>query len=86
MMTTYKCPVCGFADLHDPARDSQDLPSFDICSSCGFEFGVTDDDQGYTYEGWRKRWVDSGMLWWSEGIEARPEGWDPRAQLASLHE
>jgi len=32
-------------------------PSYEICPSCGFQFGVSDDDQGYEYEQWREMWL-----------------------------
>jgi hypothetical protein len=81
----YMCPACGYPELAEPPR----LPksgggSYEICPSCGFEFGVTDDDEGYTYASWRGRWVADGMNWWSTGPRARPDDWDPIAQLARL--
>lgn len=56
----------------------------EICPSCGFQFGVTDDDRGFTYDAWRKRWIARGMPWDSGGVESPPEGWDPRKQLRRL--
>jgi hypothetical protein len=58
--------------------------SYEICPSCGFEFGVTDDDLGYSYESWRQRWVEAGMPWYAEGIEERPDGWNPSEQLRGI--
>jgi hypothetical protein len=78
---TYICPVCGFPDLTEPPRSpDEDSGSYEICPSCGFEFGVTDDDLGYTYESWRKQWVKAGMRWASRSRPA-PAGWDPAGQL-----
>lgn len=76
---SYRCPVCGWPALELPPRPA----SYEICPSCGFEFGVTDDDEGETYESWRARWVEHGMQW-SSRREPAPEGWDPHAQLQSL--
>ena len=68
----FTCPVCGYPALAEPP--------YEICPSCGFEFGVSDDDQGFTHEQWRARWIAEGMPWWS-GARHRPAGWDPAAQL-----
>ena len=84
MNQTYTCPVCGFDQLDDPPVDEDGDGLFEICPSCGFQFGVSDDDKGFTYESWRARWVAMGMPWDSEGIEPPPEGWDPKRQLEKL--
>jgi len=82
---SHTCPSCGFAGLEEPPRRSPSSGgSYEICPSCGFEFGVTDDDRGFTYESWRARWIARGMPWESADIEPPPHGWDPRAQLANL--
>ena len=82
MMRT--CPVCGYAGLEEPPRSATTGGgSYEICPSCGFEFGVTDDDQGYSYEAWREKWITDGMKWTSVGQSA-PEGWDPRNALREL--
>lgn len=80
-MSAHACPVCGYPGLDDPPRSSSGGASYEICPSCGFEFGVSDDDLGFTYEEWRKRWIDSGMPWDSADIEPSPDGWDPAKQL-----
>ena len=84
MTKRFTCPVCGYPDLSEQPESPENGSSYEICSSCGFEFGVTDEDAGYTYESWRARWVANGMTWRATGIEPPPEGWDPRAQLAAL--
>ncbi|MFZ0226653.1 MAG: hypothetical protein WAL41_06865 [Mycobacterium sp.] len=82
----YLCPVCGFRDLLETPRSPRTGgASYEICPSCGFEFGVSDDDLGYSYDRWREEWVTRGMPWSSAGRPA-PEGWDPTAQLESLTE
>lgn len=81
-MTRYLCPVCGYAELRDPPRSSSGGASYEICPSCGFEFGVSDDDVGYSYEEWRLEWVADGMPWRS--TRPRPPGWDPDAQLRAV--
>jgi hypothetical protein len=84
MTPTYTCPVCGYPELEDPPRSESGGASNEICSSCGFEFGVTDDDGGFSYEAWRDQWVRTGMPWWADGLEERPARWDPAAQLAAV--
>ncbi|SHH34405.1 hypothetical protein SAMN05443575_3759 [Jatrophihabitans endophyticus] len=81
---TFTCPVCGYAGLSEPARLLGGGGSHQICWSCGFEFGVSDDDLGYTYESWRAEWVARGMPWDSAGIRPAPAGWDPARQLVEL--
>jgi len=53
----YTCPVCGFDNLEYPPED------FNICSSCGTEFGY--DDVNYTVPELRARWIKGGRQWWS---------------------
>ena len=77
------CPVCGYPALSEEPRTSSG-GSYEICWSCGFEFGVTDDDLGYSYDSWRQLWIDRGMPWDSEPLHPRPAGWDPIAQLERL--
>jgi hypothetical protein len=80
---TYTCPVCGYPALFEPPRSPKSGGgSYEICSSCGFEFGVTDDDEGYTYETWRQKWIDEGMQWYDP--KPQPAGWNPRDQLDRL--
>jgi hypothetical protein len=76
--------VCGFTELPWPPVDQDGYGLFEICPCCGFQFGVTDDDRGWTYEAWRAQWVSRGMPWDSAGIEPPPSGWDPKAQLERL--
>ncbi|MGN6243358.1 MAG: hypothetical protein ACTHQ3_06750 [Motilibacteraceae bacterium] len=76
---TYTCPACGWPGLERPPRPA----SYEICPSCGFEFGVTDDDEGETYQSWREKWLAQGAPWYSAGTPA-PQGWDPQAQVAAL--
>lgn len=84
MTRIFVCPVCGFAGLDSAPTDEDGDGNFEICPSCGFQFGVTDDDRGFTYEAWRERWIGLGMRWRAEGIEDPPPGWDPARQLANL--
>ncbi|MBO0684969.1 MAG: hypothetical protein J2P45_17600 [Candidatus Dormibacteraeota bacterium] len=79
----YRCPVCGWPKLDEPARTAESGASYEICPSCGFQFGFSDEALGRTYEDWRREWVEAGMPWHSRGIR-RPWGWNPKAQLDAL--
>lgn len=71
----YCCPVCGFEGLEEPPYDEYNEPSYEVCSCCGFEFGVDDDVE--TEEGkllaiseaqklFREKWMSEGCLVFSE--------------------
>lgn len=77
------CPVCGYPGLEEPARSTGGGGSYEICPSCGFQFGVDDDDKGITYDDWRARWSAKGLTWSSQGIST-PKNWDAKAQLATV--
>ncbi|CAN5913177.1 hypothetical protein BH11VER1_BH11VER1_27810 [soil metagenome] len=77
------CPVCGYPKLQEPPRSPSGGGSYEICPSCGFQFGVDDDDKGITFTQWRKTWVESGMPWSSRG-QRKPENWDAKAQLKAV--
>lgn len=84
---THICPVCGYEGLVElPRSPTTGGGSFEICPSCGFQFGVTDDDRGYSYGDWREEWIARDMPWDSSGIEEPPAGWDPRKQLDKVKE
>ncbi|MCE9609458.1 MAG: hypothetical protein K8R23_04465 [Chthoniobacter sp.] len=74
------CPACYWPHLSEVPRSKSGGGSYEICPSCGFQPGVTDDDDGTTPEAWRKRWVKRGSPWSSAGQPA-PAGWNPAAQL-----
>lgn len=74
------CPVCGFVGLHEQPRTASGGGSYEFCPSCDFEFGVTDDDLGYSDDDWRKKWVEDGMPWRS-GNRPKPANWNPVNQL-----
>ena len=78
----FTCPVCGFPDLTEPPRSpTTSAGSYEICPSCGFQFGVTDDDKGVSYLEWRANWIAKGMPWDSSGLEDPPPDWNPSEQL-----
>lgn len=77
------CPVCAYPKLAEPPRSPSGGGSYEICPSCGFQFGVDDDDKGITHAEWRTRWTEKGTPWSNRGI-AKPEGWNAKSQLATL--
>jgi hypothetical protein len=82
-VTSNTCPVCGYPELTEPPRTEEGGGSYEICYSCGFEFGVTDSDLGYTDERWRRDWISRGMPW-SSVSRPQPDGWNPEQQLRRL--
>ena len=80
---SYICPVCGYPELKEVPSSETTGGSYEICPSCGFQFGISDEDSGYSYEQWRQEWIAEGMPWRSIGIR-RPAKWDPTAQLNHL--
>ena len=81
----YICPVCGYPELREEPHGVKSGASDEICPSCGFQFGFSDDSQGFTYEQWRKKWVENGMIWQSKGRQ-QPFAWDPVEQIRKLGE
>lgn len=77
----FTCLVCGYPGLHDRPVDGRSY-SFEICPCCGFQYGYTDEDLGFTYEAWRAEWVAEGCPW--RDVYPEPEAWDPREQLRRL--
>ena len=53
----FTCPVCGYDRLVEPPR-TKCGGSWEICPSCGFQFGVSDEDEDYTDEQWRDNHLD----------------------------
>jgi len=61
------------------------LPSYEVCSCCGFEFGNDDNpgtSQPQSFEDYFAEWQASGCVWFDE--EKKPEGWSLARQLDSL--
>jgi hypothetical protein len=81
---TFTCPVCGYdcltlkpyenwppppgVILTPPYEDLLGRSSYDVCPSCGFEFG-NDDNPGTTepssFEPCREDWIARGRAWFS---------------------
>jgi hypothetical protein len=87
----FVCPVCGYPYLMEIPWSEQELASYDICPSCGIEFGYDDDQYACGHPGtreelqeqWRDEWVKWGMRWFSRQVSP-PPNWDPVKQLASI--
>ena len=77
----FTCSVCGYDGLNEAPYDEHGCSSFTICPSCGTEFGY--DDCSMTHEVLRKKWVLSGMKWWSTAI-SKPKDYDPVVQLRNI--
>jgi len=57
----YRCPVCLVDCLDEPYKPN----SYDICHTCGVEYG--NDDYGTSHEELRRIWVEAGRPnWWEE--------------------
>lgn len=80
---SHTCPVCAYPKLKEAPRSPSDGGSLEICPACGFQFGVSDDDDGISYDEWREDWLERGMEWSSIGIK-KPNEWDPEKALTAL--
>lgn len=81
----YSCPVCGYDGLDEPPYIDNDVftGSFEICSCCGFQYGVDDLDKGMTHEAYRNQWIKEGAPWFSR-LTIKPSNWNLRQQLMSI--
>ena len=76
----FMCPVCGYEYLEEKPYDKQGNASFEICPSCGTEFGY--DDANKSNKDLRAKWIKNGKNWWSKS--PTPKNWDPDQQLENL--
>ena len=86
MTMSNTCPACGYPSLKKPAYIGTyrgGSPSYEICPSCGFQFGYTDHNKNITHDQWRQQWLDGGMVW-DKGRSTSPEDWDPKKQLLNI--
>jgi len=77
----YTCPVCGYNKLNEPPYDVHNSPSYEICPSCGTEFGF--DDFATSIPNLRQKWIENGMEFWN--ASAKPDDWNPLLQLKNIH-
>lgn len=73
------CPACNYPLGFQPWKNN--LPSDEICPSCGIQFGYDDakgkneEERKDIYTEWREKWIKSGKKWWSE--TKKPNDWNP---------
>lgn len=67
------CPVCGYPGWPDAPPNE-----YDICPSCGTEFGYHDVLK--THSQLRSKWIAAGPVWQSR-VVARPYDWDAWKQM-----
>ena len=77
--TFYICPVCGFNGLKEPSYDKDGTPSYEICASCGFEFGFEGEGDAARF---RENWIKNGALWFTPGL--KPVDWELQKQLENI--
>jgi len=71
----YTCLVCGYNKLVRAPFDKNGIPSFATCPCCLFEFGVTDDEGGYSLEEFRKIWIEKYDFPFSN-LKLKPKTWN----------
>lgn len=76
----HRCPVCGYPDLMEAP-----VLSYEICPSCGTEFGYTDsapNDEARSRRHYELmlEWLRTGPRWHA-GWQPQPEGWNGRKQV-----
>jgi hypothetical protein len=81
----FTCPVCGYPDLDEPPYDKYGCSSFDICPSCGTEFGLDDKHASLSLSEMhavlREQWASRGFPW-SGSAATPPPDWAPLKQLS----
>jgi hypothetical protein len=87
MTAQHLCPACGFDLWFAPWNEG--APSYEICPSCGIQFGYDDaaggreSERAAIYTSWRARWTQDGMPWFSAG-QRPPADWNPAKSLERL--
>ncbi len=79
---THQCSVCGYPALTEAPRSLTGAGSFEICPSCGYQFGADDDDAERGHASWRADWLEHGAHWASK--TPPPAKWDAAKQAASV--
>lgn len=80
----YLCPSCGYKfPLSLYAEDGQFDSVDEICSACGYQYGYTDINSGYSFQEWRHQWIAQGMKF-KHQIENQDPRWNPIAQLQTI--
>jgi len=70
---------------HPPYDEQFGGASFEICPSCGFQFGYDDhpgaSGSATSFEEYRQRWVATGCEWWFSSRSRQPAGWNGTQQM-----
>ena len=74
----HTCLVCHYPKLKEPPRSPSGGGSYEICPSCGYQYGVDDDDRQISHAQWLKKWQTAGCRWSSQSIK-QPKDWKPSA-------
>jgi hypothetical protein len=74
----HDCPVCGYPKLAESPYDKTGCASFEICPSCGTEFGYHDASK--SHDELRRLWLAAGAPWRSRAM-APPTDWSAVNQL-----
>ena len=65
-----------------PYSERYGMPSYDVCSCCGYEYG-NDDEPGtaepFSFEVYLANWIKDGCEWFEE--EKKPTNWNLESQL-----
>jgi len=56
----YICPVCEFDGLKEEPFSEDNEPSYEVCPSCGFEFGFDSANDPAAFAEFRQRWIKNG--------------------------
>jgi hypothetical protein len=79
----------GYPELEEEPRTEATGASYEICPSCGIQFGYRDEAGGDAdareaiYRHWRTKWIETGMVW-DKGRTKPPRDWDPMDQLRNV--
>ena len=76
----HTCLVCDYPKLTEAPRTRSGGGSYEICPSCGFQFGVDDDDKGISFEAARAAWIAGGSKWNSKGTP-KPKDWPAKTAM-----
>lgn len=83
----WSCAVCGWDGFkRSPWEDGRH--EVDVCSCCGFKFGISDflapSEGPGVYKQWRSSWLAERAGAWSGSWQAPPPRWDRAAQVAAI--
>ncbi len=80
----YLCPVCGFKSVSSFYDDNGEFSAVDdTCPSCGYQFGYTDLNSGYSFKEWRHKWISEGMVF-KHLVVQMDSDWDAKEQLEGI--